>query len=295
MSAKVFIEQFLKQELKLHIPKHQFSEIYSYALFPAGKLIRSQLLLNVAKDLGNKAKENNLLLACAFIEYHHAYTLMHDDLPCMDNDDYRRGKPSSHKAYGEWQALLAGDGLLNASYSTLAKIKSPHINTLLRFATAFTGPKGLILGQVLDLSHEMNDNFSKLVKTHELKTARLFQLSFLFPYYLGLEGKADMKKVWSLTKLGRDLGIYFQLLDDLSELTEKNLSEHELSVNPFLKQRETAIEAFKRYSLAVNKSLTHYPHTQKFLNQELIEKSLMKLTANADTLLLHQIDSKKLF
>jgi geranylgeranyl pyrophosphate synthase len=264
------IELFLKQELKSVLPDHEINNVFEYALFPTGKLIRSQFILNLFDDLKedpSALETNNLLLACAFMEFHHAYSLVHDDLPCMDDDDERRGKPTTHKAYGEWKALLTGDGLINASYASLAKLKSPHQRSIYRFATWATGPKGLILGQVMDLSQEMNQNLDQLIKTHELKTARLFQLSALLAYYLSLNHQPpSMQKIRECLNLGKNLGITFQLFDDLSDLIG-NVSNHENEINPFLIRKQEALEAITLYHHRLQNSLQNFPKTKTFLDE----------------------------
>jgi geranylgeranyl pyrophosphate synthase len=274
------IELFLKKELINVLPEHEINKVFEYALFPSGKLIRSQLILNIFDDLKetkSKSEINNLHLACAFIEFHHAYSLVHDDLPCMDNDDERRGKPTTHKAYGEWRALLTGDGLITASFSSLAKIQSPHLRALFRFATWATGPKGLILGQVMDLSQEMNQNLPLLIKTHELKTARLFQMSALLAYYIALNNQnPSMNKIRSFLNLGKNIGITFQLLDDLSDLIG-NISEHENEINPFLVRKQEATHTLTQYYQCLIESLQNYPKTKIFLEETMFFPMKKKL------------------
>ncbi|MGZ3788689.1 MAG: polyprenyl synthetase family protein [Bacteriovorax sp.] len=240
------IENTLRSHLRLLLPRHKSSEVYEYATLPGGKLFRPSLVWSTLKDLNpllfesSKANEfsPHALLASA-VELHHSYTLIHDDLPCMDNDTMRRGKPCTHIVYGEWQALLAGDGLLNLSYQLLSKSRNPRTLELLRFFSWALGPKGLIHGQVLDLSHEMTESFEQTLRTHELKTARLIQVAILGSAVLANERDSKKeKKLWNYSRL---LGINFQLIDDLSELTEADLSEHEKDVNPWLHHPEKAL------------------------------------------------------
>jgi len=180
------LESFMKTHLKMCLPHHQISEVYEYATLPGGKLIRPHLVWSILQDLNpklyNQSSSNPFsdhALLSSSIEFHHSYTLLHDDLPCMDDDQIRRGKACTHLVYGEWKALLAGDGLLNVSYQLLSKLKNKRSNDLFRFYSWSTGPKGLIHGQVLDLSNEMNLSFENTLRTHELKTARLFQVAIL--------------------------------------------------------------------------------------------------------------------
>lgn len=239
------IENTLRAHLEHLLPQHKTREVYEYAVLPGGKLFRPNLvwsvLLDLNSDLYEKSSEQKFsphaLLASA-VEFHHSYTLIHDDLPCMDDDTIRRGKPCTHLVYGEWQALLAGDGLLNLSYQLLAKSNHPRTLELIRFFAWALGPKGLIHGQVLDLSLEMTQSFENTLRTHELKTARLIQVAILGSAIIANPARAKNEKaLWKFSKL---LGINFQLIDDLSELAEEQLSEHEISVNPWLHHPEAA-------------------------------------------------------
>jgi geranylgeranyl pyrophosphate synthase len=245
--SPVEIENTLRLHLKKFLPKHASSEIYHYATLPGGKLFRPCLIWSVLQDLNpvlyertkNNPMSSHALLASA-IEFHHSYTLIHDDLPCMDDDVTRRGKPSTHMAFGEWQALLAGDGLLNLSYELIIKSNNHRTLELLRFFTWAVGPKGLIHGQVMDLSKEMTLSFENTMRTHELKTARLIQVAVLgSTLFSGVKNYPREKNLWKYSKL---LGINFQLIDDLSELVESDLSEHENEVNPWLHFTEKAFQ-----------------------------------------------------
>ncbi|WP_034728741.1 polyprenyl synthetase family protein [Bacteriovorax sp. BSW11_IV] len=234
------IENDLLRFLNLISPHHSSNTIYEYAVMPPGKAFRPLLVKAIAKDMNKEHSQlltENLALYASAIEIHHSYTLVHDDLPCMDNDDIRRGKPSTHKQYGQWQALLGGDGLLIASFSLLSKMKTTKLREILALFSHFTGPKGLIHGQYLDLSHEMNLSFSKLIETHTLKTARLIQAAILGGHILAQEEKTTLKDAKNLARLGEAIGVNFQLLDDLTELVDETLSEHENDVNPWIKEQ----------------------------------------------------------
>jgi geranylgeranyl pyrophosphate synthase len=253
MMQNDLIEKMLSHHLARSLPHHKVSEVYFYASLPGGKFFRPHLVWSIFQDLNAKAftasqadmNSNHALLASA-VELHHTYTLLHDDLPCMDNDLERRGKPCTHIAFGEWQALLAGDGLLNISYQLLSKVKnSPRSADLFKFFGWALGPKGLIHGQVLDLSHEMTIDFKTLLRTHELKTARLIQVAILGSAVLATNEKNSVKekKLWNYSRL---LGINFQLIDDLSELHTTDLSTHEQDVNPWIHfPEETLSETIK--------------------------------------------------
>ena len=220
------INEKLIDLLNQNTPKHKFKDVIEYSLLPAGKLFRPLLVLNTAKDLGNVI-EDHLTLAAA-IEMHHTYTLIHDDLPAMDNDDERRGRPSCHIKFTEYDAILAGDSLLALSFGALSELES-HCQIILKKMYEFTGAKGLILGQVKDLAKE-NHSIKDILEIHELKTARLIQLSLIGSAIIS--NKQDL--IPEFEELGKYIGINFQLLDDLCELTEVQ-SGHELDINPFLK------------------------------------------------------------
>jgi geranylgeranyl pyrophosphate synthase len=237
----------LREHLNWQIPKDgNLREVYEYSLFPTGKLFRPLLVWAIAKDF-DKGQEflpnSNHALLASCVEFHHAYSLLHDDLPSMDNDTIRRGKPCAHLAFNEWKALLAGDGLLNLSYQTLSKIKSDKLPMMFRLMGRLLGSKGLVQGQVLDLSGEMTRNFSSLVETHKLKTARLIQFSLLSSYLAVKSQEIEYRQFIDLYRLGHRIGIVFQLLDDLTELTNFNLPHHEKLVNPWINfEKETYLE-----------------------------------------------------
>lgn len=239
------IENTLRYHMDLHLPHHATRKLYEYATLPGGKLFRPSLVWSILSDLNpdeyQRSKQNknsaHALLASA-IEFHHSYTLLHDDLPCMDDDSIRRGKPSTHLVFGEWQALLAGDGLINLSYQLLCKSKHQRSLEVISFFSWALGPKGLIHGQVLDLSEEMSKNIENTLRTHELKTARLIQAAVLGSAMLAApKNDRREKNLWKFSKL---LGINFQLLDDLSELGQEHLNQHETAVNPWLLHTQQA-------------------------------------------------------
>jgi geranylgeranyl pyrophosphate synthase len=292
------IESFLLKELNSLLPDHEINNVYKYALFPTGKLLRSQFLINIFNDLKpnvSSIEKMNLLLGCAFLEFHHAYSLVHDDLPCMDDDTERRGKPTTHMAFGEWKALLVGDGLINASYASLSKMKNSHLKSIFRFATWATGPKGLIQGQVLDLSHEMNQDLKQLIRTHELKTARLFQISAILAYYISIDRQeSSIKNIKVLMNLGKNLGITFQLLDDLADLTG-DISLHENDINPFLVRREEALSLVTNHFKNLTQTFVKFPQTKIFLEEKMIFPFKELLFANKDKFTKLGIDLEVIF
>lgn len=220
----------------------QFFRVGEYSLIPAGKLFRPLLVRAVAFD-HNHHNLNHELAEIA-MEYHHVYTLLHDDLPCMDDDHERRGRASAHIKFNEWKALLMGDSLLNISYQALANTQSSNSQDFLKYFSWAMGPKGLIYGQVKDLSLEMTKTFEDLIETHKLKTSRLIQVSLVAGYLLGED--SNFKTARSYHRFGEALGITFQLLDDLCELADEKVSKHENSVNPFFNFKQRTFEELNK-------------------------------------------------
>jgi geranylgeranyl diphosphate synthase type II len=264
----------------------ELTTVMDYAVLPAGKLFRPRLVEAMALDLSHKLTNDHLHLASA-IEIHHAYTLVHDDLPAMDNDLIRRGKPSTHAHFGEWKAILAGDALLIGSLHELANIQHKNFRELHKLMTWATGAKGLIEGQFRDLKADGKIDFKNVVRVHELKTGRLIQLATLGTYLLtdeqNLRGKIEF------LRLGREIGVSFQLLDDLSELTSTEVSEHEKSINPFINSGEEALNelrvshlrltaiTFKHRLIHVEKMLQDYfkQNQENFLKDfHILEKNI---------------------
>lgn len=232
-----------------------FYEALGYSVLPPGKLFRPKLAAAIFTDeMGfstpKQALEylrdpkHPLSLLCSSLEIHHSYSLVHDDLPCMDDDDYRRGRQSTHKKFGQWQAVLAGDALLHHSHYLMGRINHPDHYQLRQFFNWALGAKGLILGQVFDLGEIIKEDFPSLVRTHELKTGRLIQLSVLAGAWAA-KGNLSFNQIKSYMRFGAGLGICFQLLDDLSEATEE-LSEHEKQVNPFLRFPKESMQTLER-------------------------------------------------
>lgn len=254
----------IQKALKKSTNHSELLEVMDYAVLPAGKLFRPRLVEALAKDISNGVNDNIVHLASA-IELHHAYTLVHDDLPAMDNDLIRRGKPSTHAQYGEWKAILAGDALLITSFEELNKIEHKNFKKLLKLMTWATGARGLIEGQFRDLKANGELSLVDVVRVHELKTARLIQLATLGTYFLTQE--TSLRGNIEFFRLGREIGVSFQLLDDLSELAEENVSAHEKKINPFIQSLPTALHelsaSHKRLLKIIKKH--NLKHTEEML------------------------------
>jgi geranylgeranyl pyrophosphate synthase len=257
----------VEKALRNSCQNSELFQVMNYAVFPAGKLFRPRLIEALAIDLNGKMEKDHLHLAAA-VELHHAYTLVHDDLPAMDNDLIRRGKPSTHAQFGEWKAILAGDALLIASFQELARIKHENFRQIHQLMTWTTGAKGLIEGQFKDLGADGKVELRDVIRIHELKTGRLIQLATLGSYLLSSTNHFHEKMIFF--RLGREIGLTFQLLDDLNELIFTEVSAHETAINPFLRSCDMALveltTSFKKLSdiiksyqlLHLNKMLNCY-------------------------------------
>lgn len=201
----------------------QFFSATEYALFSGGKRFRPLLCYSAGKGLGvDLEKLDGLALAIEFI---HSYSLVHDDLPCMDNDDMRRGLPTTHKKFDETTALLAGDALLTEAFGILAHHyqESPAVATdLVKLLAMRAGGSGMILGQVLDLAFfESAFDEASLREVHLLKTGGLISICI---EGAGVVAGVDQSRRDKLKTLGYLIGLAFQIKDDLLDV-EKNESQ----------------------------------------------------------------------
>jgi len=192
----------------------------SYALSNPGKRIRPTLVFLVGDFLGIETPRLESIAGA--IELIHTYSLVHDDLPCMDDDDLRRGKPTLHKKFNESTAVLAGDALQTLAFNLILDDINLNISEkhdLLSDLAKRIGPEGMVLGQNLDIEYEKkNPSFDEIMEMNRLKTGLLIEFSILSSFYL----KGDLTKDWY--QLAKNIGVSFQLIDDmldLSETTEK--------------------------------------------------------------------------
>ncbi len=184
-----------------------------YCVFAGGKRLRPVLCIAAAEACGG-SREAALPAACA-VELMHTYSLVHDDLPCMDDDDLRRGRPTCHKVYGEGMAVLCGDALLTESFAVLARSRS--VEMIAELASA-GGSRKLIGGQVLDLEGEGKSlSLEELICIHEAKTAALLTTSVRLG---AMSAGADDAQMAALTKFGHALGLAFQVIDDILDVTQ---------------------------------------------------------------------------
>ena len=195
-------------------------EAMRYSLFAGGKRLRPILCLAACEACGGDSDE--ALPLAAAVECLHTYTLIHDDLPCMDDDDFRRGNPTCHKKFGEGMAVLAGDALLTIAFDLVARAKGwPRYGTavLVRELAEASGSEKLIGGQVLDLEGEGRGGeitAEELRYIHESKTAALLTASIRFG---GMAADAAPDQLEALTIFGHSLGLSFQVIDDILDVT----------------------------------------------------------------------------
>jgi geranylgeranyl diphosphate synthase type II len=188
-----------------------------YTLEAPGKRVRSALVLWCCKLVSGKANRNAQIAAAA-IEMVHTYSLIHDDLPAMDNDDFRRGLPTCHKAFDEATAILAGDALLTLAFETLAsEIDNPStaVRLIGELAQA-AGPAGMIAGQVADLKAEKTKGTKKLLEyIHTNKTAKMFRCAAAMG---AICGRAKKNQFDRLCEYGLKIGLGFQISDDILDV-----------------------------------------------------------------------------
>ena len=207
-----------KNETMQHIAEQRdVAEAMWYSLSAGGKRIRPVLVMEFCRVCGGDTK-NAEAAACA-IEMIHTFSLIHDDLPCMDNDDYRRGKPSCHKAYGETTALLAGDALENLAFGIIADAVIPDsvkVRLVQTLAKA-VGVNGMIGGQVIDTEYEdKNIPEEMLLRMYSMKTSALLKAACLMGCICA---EADEEKMTAAIKYAENLGLAFQIIDDILDIT----------------------------------------------------------------------------
>ena len=196
-------------------------EAMRYSVLSDSKVIRPGLVM-ASGILNNNLTEDSLITLACSVELIHTYSLIHDDLPSMDDDDMRRGKDSSHVRFGEANAILAGDALHDLAFELIASDEDMNdaakINAVNILAKA-SGSKGMVLGQYLDIESEKlnsNLNLDEIEKIHSLKTGRLIQASILMGQ---LESSLDIKKQEMLSEFGSKIGLAFQIYDDILDET----------------------------------------------------------------------------
>ena len=271
--TNLFLKRFIKRQKKseLIIPM-------KYGLFSGGKKIRSKILI----DIGSIFKINykSLIILGAAVECIHAYSLIHDDLPCMDNDSIRRGKPSTHIKFGESTAVLAGNSLLTMAFEILShkdlnlseKIKIDLINKI----SESSGHLGIAGGQYLDLSFEHKKvSKKKIVEMEIKKTGKLFSFCCVAPLIIKGKTKQEISK---FENIGADVGLLFQVADDLidnkgsllvaGKKTGKDKIKGKATLISLLGHKNT-VKYAERLILKINYKLKKYGSRSKNLSETL--------------------------
>ena len=271
--TNLFLKRFVKSQKKseLIIPM-------KYGLFSGGKKIRSKILI----DIGSIFRINykSLIILGAAVECIHAYSLIHDDLPCMDNDSIRRGKPSTHIKFGESTAVLAGNSLLTMAFEILShkdlnlpeKIKINLINKI----SESSGHLGIAGGQYLDLSFEHKKVSKKRVVDMEIKkTGKLFSFCCVAPLIIKKSSKKEINK---FENIGADIGLLFQVADDLidnkgsllvaGKKTGKDKKKGKATLISLLGYKNT-IKYANKLILKINNKIKKYGSRSKNLSETL--------------------------
>jgi farnesyl diphosphate synthase len=271
--TNLFLKRFIKRQKKseLIIPM-------KYGLFSGGKKIRSKILIDIG--LIFKINYKSLIILGAAVECIHAYSLIHDDLPCMDNDTIRRGKPSTHIKFGESTAVLAGNSLLTMAFEILShkdlnlseKIKINLINKI----SESSGHLGIAGGQFLDLSFEHKKVSKKRIIEMEVKkTGKLFSFCCVAPLIIKGKSKQEINK---FENIGADIGLLFQVADDLidnegsllvaGKKTGKDKIKGKATLISLLGHKNT-IKYANKLILKINNKLKKYGSRSKNLSETL--------------------------
>ncbi len=271
--TNLFLKKFIKQQKKseLIIPM-------KYGLFSGGKKIRSKILIDIGSlfDLNYKS----LIIVGSAVECIHAYSLIHDDLPCMDNDLMRRGKPSTHIKFGEATAVLAGNSLLTMAFEILShkkfNVKDKIKNNLISKISESSGHLGIAGGQYLDLNFEHKKvSKKKIIEMEIKKTGKLFSFCCAAPLIMKNKKTKEIEK---FEKIGADIGLLFQVADDLidysgsSEVagkkTGKDKKKGKATLISLLGHKNT-IKYAHRLILKINNKMRKYGSKSKNLSETL--------------------------
>ena len=211
--TNLFLKKFIKKQKRTKL-----ITAMEYGLFPGGKKIRSKILLDIGTIF--KIEYKTLIAVGAAVECIHAYSLIHDDLPCMDNDKFRRGKPSTHIKFGESTAVLAGNSLLTMAFEILTGpnliIKEKTKVDLVQKLSETSGHLGIAGGQYLDLSFERKKiSKNKIIDMEIKKTGKLFSFCCAVPVIIKNKKRKDIK---FFENIGANIGLLFQIADDLIDL-----------------------------------------------------------------------------
>ncbi|WP_415320565.1 polyprenyl synthetase family protein [Candidatus Pelagibacter sp. Uisw_092] len=271
--TNLFLKKFIKRQKRTELVTAM-----EYGLFPGGKKIRSKILLDIGIIFNIEYK--TLIAIGAAVECIHAYSLIHDDLPCMDNDKLRRGKPSTHIKFGESTAVLAGNSLLTMAFEILTssnlKINEKTKTDLVQKLSQTSGHLGIAGGQYLDLSFEKKKiSKNKIINMEIKKTGRLFSFCCAVPAIIEKKNKKEIK---FFENIGANIGLLFQIADDLidfkgsskiaGKITGKDKKKGKATLISLLGY-QNAIKYSDRIKLKIIKDLNKYKLNSTSLNETL--------------------------
>jgi farnesyl diphosphate synthase len=269
------IDKFLIRYLKNQ--KHSLLiNPMKYGVISGGKKIRSTIIFDAGKIFN--ISEKKLINICAAVECIHSYSLIHDDLPCMDNDSIRRGKPATHIKYGEASAVLAGSSLLTLAfeiitdkkYSLNSKLKNEIVSSL----AGCSGHTGIAGGQELDLKYEnKNKKLTQIIDMQKKKTGKLFNFCL---YAVGVVANKSSKEKIFLSNLGEEIGLLFQLADDFldimgskklaGKLVKKDIKKGKSTLLNLLGDKKAYKYAYKLKKKILRKLKKHGKKAQDLIN-----------------------------
>ena len=277
-SQKREFDIFFKKLLDSKLSKDILSKAIFYGSTNGGKRIRP-LLVSIFSRIANLKKNQYLYLASA-IECIHSYSLIHDDLPSMDNDDFRRGKPSTHKKFDEATAILAGDALHDLAFEILSDNKI-HKNAklrilLIRKLSESIGLKGLAGGQSLDLLFENRKvSFSQILKMYEMKTSKIFSFACSAPYILKNKNSTELNFA---SDFGKIFGLVFQIKDDILDAEANFISLGKTPGKDIKQGKSTLLSINKKEKLMIfclDEIKKFEKKYKKYFNQHEIFKLLL--------------------
>jgi len=271
--TNLFLKKFIKRQKRTELVTAM-----KYGLFPGGKKIRSKILLDIGTVF--KIEYKTLIVIGAAVECIHAYSLIHDDLPCMDNDKLRRGKPSTHIKFGESTAVLAGNSLLTMAFEILTssnlKINEKTKVDLVRKLSQTSGHLGIAGGQYLDLSFEKKKiSKNKIIDMEIKKTGRLFSFCCAVPAIIKNKKNKEIK---FFENIGANIGLLFQIADDLidfkgsskvaGKITGKDKKKGKATLISLLGY-QNAIKYSDKIKFKIIKDLNKYSSNSTSLNETL--------------------------
>jgi geranylgeranyl pyrophosphate synthase len=289
-----FLTSYFKELKKsqTYSGQKRLCDAMEYSILNGGKRFRALLVYWSGHAVSLDTKALNHIAGS--MEMVHAFSLVHDDLPAMDDDDLRRGKPTCHIAFGQATAILAGDALLSEAFALLCKTPvNNHLNllNLIQYFSKAIGPSGMVAGQSMDVDHKDIKDIDDLNKLHQLKTGELIQASALMPLIL-VGTKEDSPLFKALLEYSQALGIAFQIKDDLLDLTgdpitcgkntQKDSSQNKVTYATLLnlercykelnKQTQTACEA-------IDNAIKHIKNFENSGNYDLNGFSMLSMLA----------------